>query len=801
MADPSIGKAKLQVGIDKAQVAKEADAAVTPAFENAAKNAAKAIAGIAVGRQLIEGAKAGFDELAEGQKIAAQSSVLLRNEANITAGDIENLGQSMLDLAGFDDEAAKSAANVLLRFGAIHDAGTLKRVETDAADLAIAMGTDLPSAAQLLGQALQAPDRAARLLRSSIGALSDNQIAAIKHFQEIGDSASAQGVILDALESRIGGTAAAYGDTLPGSVDRAKQSFANARASLVEGLTPAIEFAAEATTTLSGVIEDLPGPLRTVASLAVGAGVGIAGIAAPIANVISGIESFRSARAAAAAVSATSATADAAATAALTAESAAMTEFAAANAAAIPAVLANATATGTLGAASAVTAAEVETLAAAEGAGAAASAGFMAALGPLGVAAGVAAIAIAGISQKGEKVSVDLRKFASSTDRELIDVYDNIKKTFGGELVGDFIKQLANGGQEGVGALVRLRDNLKAAGQDTSALDRALAGAKTQFQNTGTSTSAAAGYLGDFKTAEEQAKDASDSLNASLETRKGKLDEIQAKQDTARGGQQSVVGLILGEHQADLARRDALDKIAEAQEKVNKATTPEEKAKATTELEKATVDYESAINRQAEAQRDVEVAQREATGATVTASDKTALYISSLQHLTDDAIGPAKEELQALRDKISGLAESYYTKLQYTLEVNGYTLSAYEVQALLDLGLGLSVEALNKEAQKQSGTYQTGGAYASGGYAPAGMAFRHGEQGDFEVAILGDGVSRLQQDAFVLDHQHSVDFLGGNQQSAPLLNIGSLQTLDVNDTIHKLEVAAMKANNLQLARR
>lgn len=291
-----IGQGIVPVGFDKAQIAKDAEEAITPALTSAAANAAKLFAGLAIGREIAQVGKAGLNELIQQQTVAAQTTVALRNETNITADAIDNLGQSMLDLAGFDDEAAKSAANILLRFGAIHDEGTLKRVEQDAADLARQMGVDLPQAAQTLGQILQDPENAARKLRPIIGSLTDAQKESIQTFIDQGDVASAQGVILQTLEERIGGAAKAFGETLEGSLDRFGEQSKNTKAAFLDDLAGPAQVAVDAGTNLLKVLEDLPPPLRDVIGLLAAGGTGLIGLAQPVGGLIQSFNDLRTAR-------------------------------------------------------------------------------------------------------------------------------------------------------------------------------------------------------------------------------------------------------------------------------------------------------------------------------------------------------------------------------------------------------------------------------------------------------------------------------------------------------------------------
>lgn len=277
-----IGKGILQVGFDAAQVKQAGETQLLPAANELARGVGGAFAAI----KIAGFAKDGIDELKQAGTVSAQTGAQIKitgGAAGITAKQVDDLGQSMLNLAGFDDEAGRSAANVLLRFDAIRGSGTFTRVEKDAADLAITMGTDLPSAADLLGKAMQNPDKAMRLLRPVIGQLSDAQQANIRDFLAQNDVASAQGVILTALESKIGGTAKAFGDTLAGGQAKAAEESKNMKAALVEGLAPGLAFVDDRIIDLAHGIEGLPGPLRAVGGAAVLAGSETLALAQPVA--------------------------------------------------------------------------------------------------------------------------------------------------------------------------------------------------------------------------------------------------------------------------------------------------------------------------------------------------------------------------------------------------------------------------------------------------------------------------------------------------------------------------------------
>src|SRR5262245_9044625 len=66
----------------------------------------------------------GFAEVAESQKVMAQTNAVLRstgNAANVTAKHVDKLATSISRYSGIDDEAVASAENLLLTFTLIRN--------------------------------------------------------------------------------------------------------------------------------------------------------------------------------------------------------------------------------------------------------------------------------------------------------------------------------------------------------------------------------------------------------------------------------------------------------------------------------------------------------------------------------------------------------------------------------------------------------------------------------------------------------------------------------------------------------
>lgn len=194
----------------------------------------------------------GIEEFSDNTKVTAQTVAALRSTGNIagvTAKHIDELGLSLSNLSGIDDEAVRAGENVLLSFTKIRDqAGKGNDVFTRATkaitDYAARTGKDLPVAANLIGRALENPERkAASLARAGI-VLTKSQLELIKTLQDSGHALDAQKLILSELERRYKGAAEAAGKTLPGQLNILKDRFKDLAGSGIGLIAPAVAKAA-----------------------------------------------------------------------------------------------------------------------------------------------------------------------------------------------------------------------------------------------------------------------------------------------------------------------------------------------------------------------------------------------------------------------------------------------------------------------------------------------------------------------------------------------------------------------------
>lgn len=160
-----------------------------------------------------------LDEAKQAESAAKKVEAILRSTggaAGITAKQVDDLASSMSDLTGIDDDVIKGGQGLLLTFKNIGK-DVFPQATQAMLDMSETMGTDLKSSAVQLGKALNDPSEGLKALTRIGITFSDSQKAVIKQFQETGQMAKAQAVILKEVQDEMGGTAAAARDTLEGA--------------------------------------------------------------------------------------------------------------------------------------------------------------------------------------------------------------------------------------------------------------------------------------------------------------------------------------------------------------------------------------------------------------------------------------------------------------------------------------------------------------------------------------------------------------------------------------------------------
>ena len=221
-------------------------------------------AGAAVAYGLGKVAKIGWDEFNQGQQVAAQTNAVLKSTggvANVTAGDVEKLGEALMRKSGIDDEVIKSGQNMLLTFTDIrNEAGKgndiFDQATKAALDLSVATGKDLVGANVMVGKALNDPVRGLTALRRVGVQFTEQQEKQIKKMVEAGDTMGAQKVILKELREEFGGSAEAAGKTLGGQINILRERFNNWAGDMVGRVIPHLTaFAEDAMPVIERAIE------------------------------------------------------------------------------------------------------------------------------------------------------------------------------------------------------------------------------------------------------------------------------------------------------------------------------------------------------------------------------------------------------------------------------------------------------------------------------------------------------------------------------------------------------------------
>lgn len=208
---------------------------------------AAAGATLAIGRGLSNALSTAIGEFQEQAKVSAQTAAVLKstgNAAGVTQGQIEKMAGAIQQQTGLQDDAVQGAQNLLLTFTKISNAGPDKifdRATRATADLSVALGKDMSSSAIMVGKALNDPIRGVTALGRAGVQFSASQRETIKRLVETGRTADAQRMILKELETQVGGSARAFGESVPGRVAKAQRAFENMAEGIAASLLPAFE--------------------------------------------------------------------------------------------------------------------------------------------------------------------------------------------------------------------------------------------------------------------------------------------------------------------------------------------------------------------------------------------------------------------------------------------------------------------------------------------------------------------------------------------------------------------------------
>lgn len=167
------------------------------------------------GGAMLAAAKEAIDAY-HGAELAAASYAAQQeatgNASGFSLARLQELGAELQEVAAIEDDMVVATGASLLKFKNI-TGDTFEATIRSAADMSAALGMDLPSAAEMLGRALEDPVNGLDRLRRAGIFFSDESKAQIAAFMEVNDVASAQKLILESVAEKFDGVAAKIGGT------------------------------------------------------------------------------------------------------------------------------------------------------------------------------------------------------------------------------------------------------------------------------------------------------------------------------------------------------------------------------------------------------------------------------------------------------------------------------------------------------------------------------------------------------------------------------------------------------------
>ena len=237
----------IKLGVVGDKKAKKKIKGVDGSLGDLGKSAIKAGAAFFGARALIEGFKQVIDLTGRQQEAEASLNAVLKSTnqiAGLTSKELLSMASGFQEVTKFGDEAVIEAQSLMLTFTKVSKEVFPDAIET-VLNMSTAMGTDLQSSVVQLGKALNDPVKGISAL-SRVGVqLTKEQISSIKSFDALGDTVSAQKIILGELETQFGGLAKAQSETLSFSIEQTKNALGDLAEDLGDVLQPAIQGSAK----------------------------------------------------------------------------------------------------------------------------------------------------------------------------------------------------------------------------------------------------------------------------------------------------------------------------------------------------------------------------------------------------------------------------------------------------------------------------------------------------------------------------------------------------------------------------
>jgi len=172
-----------------------------------------------------------FKEAEQATNLLAAALQTTGHAAGVTGREIKELGEAVERTTLFKKDDILKAAAALTSYGNIQD-DVFKRALVLSTDLATRLGVDVTTAAEQLGAALEHPENGLGKLDKKYQDLLIPQKETIDAFIKQGDVASAQRVILEALESKSKDLAESQAQGLTGAANKLDDAWDNLLESL-----------------------------------------------------------------------------------------------------------------------------------------------------------------------------------------------------------------------------------------------------------------------------------------------------------------------------------------------------------------------------------------------------------------------------------------------------------------------------------------------------------------------------------------------------------------------------------------
>ncbi len=189
------------------------------------------------------------NSLARIEKINTQTETVIKstgNAAGVSAKHVEDLAGALENTTATEAEATQEGANLLLTFKNIRNGvgkgnDVFDQSTKALVDMSRAMGTEPKAAAMQLGKALNDPVKGITQLTRVGVTFSEEQQNTIKSMVEMGDTAGAQKIMLEELNSQFGGSGEAYAKTYAGQMELLGHSFGTLGETIMGAAMPAIQ--------------------------------------------------------------------------------------------------------------------------------------------------------------------------------------------------------------------------------------------------------------------------------------------------------------------------------------------------------------------------------------------------------------------------------------------------------------------------------------------------------------------------------------------------------------------------------